>query len=142
MAKKLGFDLGKFRDFVEFYQLSVVVNQYGGHDETWTKVLSTRGSKIIKNRTSQAQSNAGEWDFFQVYNFVIRSRSGLDVKKDMVIYSGGILYVIRGFATLDYNPLYIEIFTSTINDSHHALWDIINTMPIDSDKPNIIVDES
>ena len=142
MAKKLGFDLGRFRDFVDFYQLSVVVDQYGGHNETWTKVLSTRGSKIIKNRASQSQSNAGDFDFFFFFNFVIRDRVGFDVQKDMIIYCGGVLYVIRGVAPLDYNPLYIEIFTSTINDSHHSLWNIINAMPVDSDKTNIIVDES
>lgn len=141
MAKKLGFDLGRFREFIDFYQQHNVTNEYGGQDITWNKVLSTRGDKIIKNRTFQSQLNAGEFDFFQVYNFAIRDRKGFSVKKDMIIHCDGVLYAIQGFAPLDYNPLYIQIFTSTINDTSHALWDVINSMPIDADFNNVIQDE-
>lgn len=141
MAKKLGFDLGRFRYFVDFYQQTVVVDEFGSQQITWNKVLGTRGDKIIKNRTFQSQLNAGELDFFQIYYFAIRDREGFSVSKDMIIHCDGVLYSIQGYAPLDYNPLYIQIFTSTINDSSHALWDVINSMPITADYNTIIENE-
>lgn len=139
MAKRtLKFDIGKLTNFLYFYEQVTVIEPNGDQRIDWDLVLSTRGKKNIKNKTAQSQTNAGQFDFYQVYNFVIRDRSTFEVKKDMIIYCDSVLYVIHGFAPMENNPNYIEIYCNTINDDNHELWTIINSMPIDSDKDTII----
>lgn len=139
MAKKqLKFDAGQLKDFVDFYELVSQPDGYGGSlPPEWVLRLATRCKKNIKNKT-QARTESGSFDFYQVYEFVIRDRPDFTVKKDIIIHSEGALYVIRGYAPLESNPNYILIVTETINDNSHDLFDVINAMPYDSVKPIVI----
>lgn len=117
MAKRtLKFDIGKLTEFLNFQKETVVIQPNGDQSIIWSTVLSTRGKKNIKSKTQQSQTNAGQFDFYQVYNFVIRDRSTFEIKKDMRIVNGSDTYVIHGFAPMENNPNYIEIYTWKLED--------------------------
>lgn len=114
MAKKnLNFDAGQLKDFITIYE------ENGGGDDGYggslhivlTQVLKTRCKKNIKTKTSQSQVQGGSFDFYQVYEFIIRARNGFGIKKDMIAESGGERYVIRGFVPMENNPEYTTIIT-------------------------------
>lgn len=140
MAKKsLGFDVGKLKHPTRVYREVAIPDGYGGTSgSTWELIAEPRASKKIKNRTSQAQTQGGSFDFYQVYEFIIRTNPDWTLEKDMIVYCDDTLYVIRGIANFDNNPLYTLIITETINDSLHALWDIINSNPIEAEYETII----
>lgn len=138
MAKKLKFDAGQLRDFASFYELVTVPDGYGGSTTGWSLVKSTRVMKRIKNNTQQSSLQSGSFDFYQVYEFTIRSGS-VTPKKDMVIQSGGFLYKVKGIAPIEGLPRYTLVITETINEPGHDVWTIINAQPYNSDKPNVIV---
>lgn len=139
MAKKtLKFDVGSMRDFVAFYELTTVDDGYGGTTDSWVLSLDTKARKSIKSKTSQSMTMAGSFDFYQIFEFIIRDRKSWIPEKDMIIYNDGAIYVIKGVATMENNPNYLSIYTETINNDNHALWKVINAMPIQDDKPNII----
>lgn len=127
MAKRLAkFDAGQLKDFVDFYELVTLPDGYGGSlPPEWVLSESTRCKKNIKNKT-QARTESGSFDFYQVYEFIIRDNPEFTLKKDMIIHSDNVLYVIRGYAPLEINPRYILIVTETINNNNHELNDVIN----------------
>ena len=140
MAKRnLKFDAGELRGKCSFYEFTTIPDGYGGTRQEWVLRLETRCKRNIKNKTSQSQLQAGSFDFYQVYEFIIRDRVGFSVEKDMIVYSDGVLHVIKGVVPMENNPNYVMVICSTINDSEHALWGVINAMPITEDKPNIII---
>lgn len=117
MAKRtLKFDIGKLTDFLDFYEQVTVIEPNGDQYISWDLVLSTRCKKNIKTKTQQSQTNAGQFDFYQVYIFIIRDRSTFEVKKDMRVVNGGEKYVVHGFAPMENNPNYIEIYTWKLED--------------------------
>ena len=117
MAKRtLKFDIGKLTDFIVFQKETVVIQPNGDQSIVWSTVLSTRCKKNIKTKTQQSQINAGQFDFYQVYNFIIRDRSTFEVKKDMRVVNGSEKYVVHGFAPMENNPNYIEIYTWKLED--------------------------
>ena len=127
MAKKLiKIDAGQLKHFCEFWSEEYVPDEYGSGSVQFIPVLSTRCNRTIKNKTSQSQTQAGSFDFYQIWEFIIRGRSGFAPKKDMIIYSDGSIYAIKGVAPLADNPKYTLVVTGTINDDNHALWEIIN----------------
>jgi hypothetical protein len=139
MAKtKLKFDAAQLKDFCCIYKEVPQDDGYGGtNGMTWDLVASPRCKKNIKNKTSQIQVQGGGWDFYQVYEFTIRDNPNYEIEIDMIVYSDNKLYVIRGFAPSESNPMYVTLYTETINDSLHALWDIINSNPIEADYETI-----
>lgn len=123
--KNLKFDAGELRGKCSFYEFTTVPDGYGGTRQEWVLRLETRCKRNIKNKTSQSQLQSGSFDFYQVYEFIIRDRVGFSVEKDMIVYSDGVLHVIKGVAPMENNPKYIMIVTSVIEDSEHPLLDII-----------------
>jgi head-tail adaptor len=141
MAKRnLKFDIGKLRDFMAIYEYTSVPDNYGGTTQGWQLALETRAWKQVKNKTSQSQTQSGSFDYYKVFEFTMRDNPNFELKKDMIIYNDDALYVIKGWIPLENNPIYIKITTDTINAKEHALWDIINAQPYNSDKPNVIQD--
>lgn len=135
---RLKFDAGQLKDFADFYELVTVPDGYGGSTTGWALVKSTRAMKRIKNKTQQDSLQSGSFDFYQVYEFTIRSGS-VTPKKDMMIYSGNALYKVKGIAPIEGLPRYTLVITETINETDHALWDIINSMPYNDNKPNTYI---
>ncbi len=137
--QRLKFDYRSLKYPTRVYREVSIDDGYGGSSgSTWELIAEPRASKKIKNRTSQAQIQGGSFDFYQVYEFIIRTNPDWSLEKDNIVYCDDTLYVIRGIAPFDNNPLYTLIVTETINDSLHALWDIINSNPIEADYETII----
>lgn len=137
--QRLKFDYRSLKYPTRVYREVSIPDGYGGTSgSTWDLIAEPRASKKIKNRTSQAQTQGGSFDFYQVYEFIIRTNPDWTLEKDMIVYCDDTLYVIRGIAPFDNNPLYTLIVTETINDELHALWDIINSNPSEADHETII----
>lgn len=126
MAKRnLKFDAGQLKGFCSFYEFVSTPDGYGGTRQEWVLRLDTRCKRNIKNKTSQSQLQVGSFDFYQVYEFIIRDREGFSVEKDMIVYSDGVLHVIKGVAPMENNPNYVMVITSVIEDNEHPILDII-----------------
>jgi len=126
MAKRnLNFDAGELRGKCSFYEFTTEPDGYGGTRQEWVLRLETRCKRNIKNKTSQSQLQSGSFDFYQVYEFIIRDRIGFSVEKDMIVYSDGVLHVIKGVVPMENNPNYVMVITSVIEDNEHPILDII-----------------
>lgn len=124
--QRLKFDYRSLKYPTRVYREVSIPDGYGGSSgSTWELVAEPRASKKIKNRTSQAQIQGGSFDFYQVYEFIIRTNPDWKLEKDNIVYCDGVLYVIRGIAPFDNNPLYTLIITETVEDSQHPLLQII-----------------
>lgn len=115
MAKKnLGFDASQLKQFCDIYHQVPVFDEYGsasGMD--WELVFSPRCKRNIKTKTSQSNTIGGSFDFYQVYEFIIRDDPRYTIEKDMEVRSDSGVFVVRGVAPLENNPNYILIITET-----------------------------
>lgn len=135
--KRLRFDVGQMRHPISFYRAVYVDDGYGGGQNTWQFVAGEKSKKEIKNRTQLRQEGAG-FDFYQVWEFILRKNPNYDILKDMIVYADNALYVIRGVSPLETNPNYVVVITETIHDTLHELWDVINAQPYNENKDLII----
>lgn len=142
MAKsKLKFDIGKLREFVTIYKLVSYDDPYGSSPlMDYEEVGKYRAWKQIKSKTSQSQTQAGAFDFYQVYEFIIRDNPNIKITKDMIVHCGDSLYTLNGVTSLENIPNYISLYTMHLADSDepHQLWTKINSQPIEADYETII----
>lgn len=112
--KRLKFDAGQLKQFCDIYSEQPIDDGYGGTIGVGMELLfSPRCKRNIKTKTSQSQVQAGAFDLYQVYEFIIRDDPRFVVTKNMEIISDGATYVIKGITPLESNPNYILITTST-----------------------------
>ena len=139
MSKKtLKFDAGQLKHFCQIWH-EVVLSTGTSPRPTYQLVDEPRCYKRVVTRSNQFQLNSGSFDLYQSWEFIIRDNPNYEIKKDMFLFSDNYIYVIRAVLPLENNPKYIKIITESIEDTNHALWDTINSMPFNSDKPNIII---
>lgn len=113
MAKKLGFDVGKLKEFITIYEQQAVNDDYGSSSGVQlVEVTQCRAWKQIQSKTSQSQTQGGAFDFYQVYSFTIRDNPNVTLTSDMILENAGLYYTIHGITPLENIPNYITLTTS------------------------------